>query len=136
MKTRRYSELKLIETFEERYEYLALRGQVGESTFGFDRYINQAFYRSREWKYVRNHVLARDLGCDLGIFGYEIHDRPYIHHMNPMRVQHFRDGDESILDPEYLITVTHQTHNAIHYGNASLLPRAPVERTAGDTKLW
>jgi hypothetical protein len=133
---RTYSELARFSTFEERYRYLALHGQVGESTFGFDRWINQRFYRSREWRQVRNLVIIRDQGCDLGVEGYEIHDRVYIHHMNPMTVSDIVHGDESIVDPEFLITVTHTTHNAIHYGDEGLLPRALTSRAAGDTKLW
>jgi len=133
---RRYTELRRLETFEERYRYLALRGEVGESTFGFDRYINQAFYRSGEWKHIRNHVIARDNGCDLGIEGFEIHGRLIIHHMNPMTVDSIVHSDSEILDPSFLITTTHRTHNAIHYGDESLLPRPLVERRRGDTKLW
>ena len=133
---RRYAELRRLETLEERFEYLVLRGTVGQDTFGFDRYINQQFYRSREWKLVRYEVIARDNGCDLGIAGYEIHDRIYIHHMNPMSPEDIAHGAPEILDPEFLITTTHQTHNAIHYGAASLLARPPVERQPGDTKLW
>jgi hypothetical protein len=136
MRTRRYNELRRIDSFEERYKYLALRGEVGRSTFGFDRYINQQFYASRQWRHVRHQIIARDNGCDLGIEGYEIHDRVYIHHMNPMTVDDIIHGDESILDPEFLISVTHQTHNAIHYGDEKLLPRPLVERRPGDTKLW
>lgn len=133
---RTYSELRRIRDFEERYRYLALRGSVGQSTFGFDRYINQAFYTSREWRQVRQQVIARDLGCDLGVEGYEIHDRVIIHHMNPMDVDDIAHGDSDILDPEYLITTTHRTHNAIHYGDERLLPRQLVERRPGDTRLW
>ena len=133
---RTYRELRRLETFEERFKYLVLHGTVGESTFGFDRYINQQFYTSRQWRQVRYHVIARDEGCDLGVPGYEIHDRLYIHHMNPMTVAHISDGDAAILDPEYLITTSHQTHNAIHYGDERLLPRQLVERRPGDTKLW
>lgn len=133
---RSYSELRRLDTFEERYRYLALRGEVGRSTFGFDRYINQAFYRSHEWKYIRNHVIARDLGCDLGVEGYEIHDRIYIHHMNPIEASQISHGDEDILDPEYLITTTHRTHNAIHYGDERQLPRPLIARSPGDTLLW
>lgn len=124
------------ETIEERFRYLALRGGVGDSTFGFDRYINQQFYRSRQWKQVREQVIARDLACDLAVAGYEIHSQLVIHHMNPMEVDDIANGDPSILDPEFLITTTHQTHNAIHYGNADLLPKVFVERRRGDTKLW
>jgi hypothetical protein len=133
---RAYSDLRRLRSFEERYKYLALRGEVGRSTFGFDRYLNQRFYTSTQWRQLRNHVITRDLGCDLGIEGYEIHDRVYIHHMNPMTVRDIEEGDPRILDPEFLITTTHQTHNAIHYGDESLLPRPFVERRPGDTKLW
>jgi hypothetical protein len=134
--TRTYSELRRIETFEERFRYLSLRGRVGESTFGFDRWMNQEFYRSREWKQIRHHVIARDYGCDLGIEGYEIHSGLYIHHMNPMQVSDIAHGDEHILNPEYLITTSHPTHNAIHYGDERLLPRPFEPRRRGDTKLW
>lgn len=136
MKIRRYSELRRLETFKDRYDYLQLKGHVGESTFGFDRYINQQFYRSRQWKQIRDKVIARDEGLDLGIPGYEIYDRIIIHHMNPMTVENIEHGDSDILDPEFLITTTHKTHNAIHYGDASLLPRTLTERRPGDTKLW
>lgn len=136
MKIRSYSQLRRIPTFEERYEYLALSGAVGEMTFGFERWLNQDFYRSREWKQIRTHVIARDLGMDLGVEGYEIHDRIIIHHMNPMTADDIERRDEKILEPEFLITTTHRTHNAIHYGDASLLPRQLVERRPGDTRLW
>lgn len=134
--TRSYHELCRIPTFEERFRYLRLRGGVGASTFGFDRYINQQFYRSTQWRQVRHHVIARDLGMDLGVEGYEIYDKIVIHHMNPMTVADIDDGDPSILDPEFLITTTHRTHNAIHYGDENLLTKPPVERHFGDTKLW
>ena len=133
---RTYSELRRLTDFEERYKYLALRGSVGRSTFGFDRYINQQFYTSTQWRQIRHHVIARDLGCDLGVEGYEIHDRIYIHHMNPMTVDDIAHGEDSILNPEFLITTTHRTHNAIHYGDERLLPRPLTERRSGDTKLW
>jgi hypothetical protein len=136
MGLRTYSELRRCETLEERYRYLAIRGIVGEATFGFDRYLNQQFYKSAEWRQIRNHVISRDNGCDLGVAGYEIHDRIYIHHMNPMVVEEIVTGDSSILDPEFLIAVTQRTHNAIHYGDESLLSRPLVERRPGDTKLW
>lgn len=119
-----------------RFEYLKLGGSVGRSTFGYDRYLNQRFYRSRQWKTVRSEVILRDLGCDLGIEGYEIPHGLYIHHMNPITPDEIRMGEEHILDPNHLITVSLATHNAIHYGDVSRLPRAPIERTAGDTKLW
>lgn len=133
---RTYTELIRFRTMEERFEYLAIRGGVGDTTFGFDRYLNQQFYRSREWRHVRQQVIARDFGRDLALEGYEIHDSPVVHHMNPMVPAEILDGESSILDPEYLITTTHNTHNAIHYGDANLLPKPIVERRPGDTKLW
>lgn len=136
MSFRSFSDLNRFTTFEDRFEYLRLKGAVGESTFGFDRYINQQFYRSAEWKRVRQQVIARDLGRDLGVDGYDIHDRIVIHHMNPMTPEHIEHGVSDILDPEFLITTTHDTHNAIHYGNASLLRQPLVERRPGDTTLW
>lgn len=135
-KHRSYSELRKIRTFEDRYKYLAIRGDVGRSTFGYDRFLNQQFYTSSQWRNTRNSVIVRDAGCDLGIPDYEIHSRLYIHHMNPMTIKNLLDGDPSVLDPEFLITTTHQTHNAIHYGDDRLLPRQIVPRSAGDTKLW
>lgn len=134
--TRTYSELIRVSTFEQRYEYLALRGIVGDSTFGYDRYVNQQFYRSREWRQMRHQIIARDNGCDLGMLGHEIHESPIIHHMNPMTVGDIADGNLNILDPEYLITVTLRTHNAIHYGDVRLLAKPIVDRRPGDTKLW
>lgn len=136
MKIRTYSELRRLETLEDRFDYLKLQGEVGRTTFGFDRYLNQQFYASQEWKQVRHHVIVRDEGCDLGVDGYEIHDRIYIHHMNPMTVSDLVEFNREILDPEFLIAVTHTTHNAIHYGDVNLLRRLPVERKPGDTKLW
>lgn len=133
---RRYSELRRIDTFEDRFDYLVLRGVVGEHTFGFDRWINQRFYKSREWKRVRDHVILRDHGCDLGVLGYEIHSGLLVHHMNPMSVEDIKHGSEDIIDPEYLVVVSLNTHNAIHYGDRSLLPRDPVDRKPGDTTLW
>ena len=133
---RRYSELRRLETFEDRFRYLAMHGSVGDATFGFDRYINQQFYTSSQWKQLRHEIISRDFGCDLGIDGFEIHYRPIIHHMNPMTAKDVIHGDSSILDPEFLITTTHQTHNAIHYGDERLLPKRYVERHRGDTKLW
>jgi hypothetical protein len=136
MRTRSYSELRLLSSFEERFDYLSLRGEVGRSTFGFDRWLNQRFYRSWEWKHVRNLVIYRDDGCDLGIPGYEIHAQLMIHHMNPVTPEDLQSGEDWILDPEYLITTTHRTHNAIHYGDQSLIRKPPVERQPGDTRLW
>jgi hypothetical protein len=133
---RRYSELRRLETFEERFEYLALRDRVGDRTFGFDRWLNQEFYHSREWHQARDAVIVRDNGCDLGIPGYEIHSGLLIHHMNPMTGVDITDGDFRIIDPEYLITTTLRTHNAIHYGDSSILAKPFTPRVAGDTRLW
>jgi hypothetical protein len=134
--TRTYSDVRRLETFEERYEYLALRGSLGTSTFGFDRWLNQRFYRSREWKRVRDSVIVRDSGCDLGIPGYEIHSGLIVHHMNPFTVKDLEEYGDNLLDPQFLITTSLTTHNAIHYGDASQLPRGPIVRQPGDTKLW
>jgi hypothetical protein len=136
MRTRSYSELRRLATFEERFDYLSLKGEVGRATFGFDRWLNQRFYRSWEWQHVRNLVIYRDNGCDLGIPGYEIHAQLMVHHMNPVTPEDLQKGEEWILDPEYLITTTHRTHNAIHYGDQTLIRRGPVERRPGDTRLW
>jgi hypothetical protein len=135
-RVRSYSELRRIHDYDERFDYLQLRSQVGVATFGFERYLNQRFYTSAQWKHVRNVVIARDRGCDLGVPDYEIYDRPTIHHMNPMSVDEIVHADERILDPEFLICVSHVTHNAIHYGDRSLLVPRVVERVPGDTKLW
>lgn len=135
-KIRSYSELRHLYTFEERFDYLKLHGEVGETTFGFDRWMNQQFYRSREWKLVRLEVIARDLGMDLGIEGYEIFDKILIHHMNPMSAEDMEDSNPNNLDPDFLITTTHQTHNAIHYGDANLLVKPLIERHHGDTRMW
>lgn len=133
---RTHRELIRHKTFLDRFRYLKLYGVVGEETFGYDRWINQKFYRSREWKQVREKVIARDLGCDLGIVGRDIHHRIIIHHMNPMSVGDLINGDDSIVNLQYLITTTHQTHNAIHYGDEQLLPQLVFERRPGDTTLW
>lgn len=135
-KIRSYSELRRLETFEERFQYLSLRGIVGANTFGFDRWVNQQFYTSREWHSVREQVIIRDEGCDLGIVGYEIEARLLIHHMNPVLPSDIENGESWILDSEFLITTTHRTHNAIHYGDESLLRKPFAPRTPGDTKLW
>ena len=136
MKTRTYSELRRLETFEERFDYLVLHGQVGQQTFGFDRYINQQFYTSPEWKWCREVVIVRDDGCDLGVPGFEIDAQLLIHHINPLTLDDIKHREEWILDPEFLITTTKQTHNAIHYGDRSLLPQPHVPRAPGDTRLW
>lgn len=135
-KIRRISELLNFDSFEERFEYLKLGGQVGESTFGFDRHINQKFYQSLEWKRARQQVIVRDNGCDLGVYGYEINGGLVIHHINPMSVDDIIHGEDWIFDPNYLICTSSATHNAIHYGDSSLLKTNFVERAPGDTKLW
>ena len=133
---RTYSELSRLPSFEERYRYLRLTGQVGKETFGFDRYLNQVFYRSQRWKRVRDHVIIRDNGCDLGVEGYEIHGRIIIHHMNPITIEDIERDSNYLLDPEFLICTVHNTHNAIHYGDENLLITAPIERTINDTCPW
>lgn len=136
MRPRYYSEMIQLVSFEDRLEYLRLGGGVGRETFGFDRYINQKFYLSREWQDVRNFVIIRDNGCDLGVEGYEIPAKPLIHHINPMAVEDIIEHASWILDPEYLITTSHRTHNAIHYGGNTMHPSVVVQRTPNDTKLW
>ena len=131
-----YSELITLPTFEERFAYLQLSGVVGKDTFGFDRYINQFFYRSKKWRSIRDQVIIRDNGCDLGVEGYEIYGNILIHHINPITIKDIERESEFLLDPEYLITTTHNTHNAIHYGDASLLPATPIERSRNDTCPW
>ncbi len=135
---RTYSELRRISSFEDRFHYLQLKGSVGEQTFGVERYLNQQFYRSRQWKDIRNEVIARDEAMDLGIPGFEIYEarNVIVHHMNPMRSEDLDSGEDHILNPEYLISTTLRTHNAIHYGDASLLLKPVVERMPGDTRLW
>lgn len=136
MSIKTYSELILLPTFEERFRYLRLSGTVGRETFGFDRYLNQIFYRSQRWKSVRDYVIIRDNGCDLGVEGYEIQSRVIIHHMNPITLRDIEQETEFLLDPEYLISTVHNTHNAIHFGDESLLITKPVERTMYDTCPW
>ena len=133
---RTYSELITLPTFEERYRYLRLGGRVGEDTFGFDRYLNQIFYRSQEWRDVRNHVIVRDCGCDLGIADREIYGKILVHNMNPIDVEGIVYRSEFLLDPEYLICTVKNTHDAIHYGDAGLLLSEPIERTPYDTCPW
>lgn len=133
---RTYSELSKIDGFEERFAYLALRSQVGRETFGFERWLNQRFYTSQQWRQLRHHVIARDLGCDLGVRGHDIHDLIIVHHMNPLVQHDIVHGTDNALNPEYLICTTHRTHNAIHFGDASLLRRDHIPREPGDTKLW
>ena len=136
MSIRTYSELILLPTFEERFKYLQLNGRVGDDTFGFDRYINQNFYKSADWKRIRDQIIIRDNGCDLALEGYEIYGRILIHHMNPITVKDVELSTEYLMNPEYLICVTHNTHNAIHYGDEKLLMNGPVVRTKNDTCPW
>lgn len=144
---RTYSELRTLKTFEERFRYLRLNGTVGKETFGFDRLFNQKFYTSKEWLRMRDKIIVRDNGCDLGVEGHEIgewqdekgiwHREPiYIHHMNPISLNDIMYSTEYLLNPEYLILTTHPTHNAIHYGDSELLFKGPVERTKNDTCPW
>lgn len=136
MKIKNYSELSLLPTFEERFEYLKLGGVVGADTFGFDRIFNQKFYQSYEWKTVRNEIIVRDLGCDLGIEDRQIFGRILIHHMNPISLKDISDATNLLLNPEYLICVSHDTHNAIHYGDIRLVKKDLVERKPNDTCPW
>ena len=131
-----YSELTTLPTFEERYRYLRLEGTVGADTFGFDRIFNQRFYTSSEWRRIRDEVITRDNGCDLGIPGHEIFGKIIIHHINPISLDDLDRHSDFLLNPEYLITTMHATHNAIHYGDEGLLIRAPVERRKNDTCPW
>lgn len=136
MKIRSYSELSRFNTFEDRFEYLKLGGGIGRATFGFDRYINQQFYSSMEWQDARQHVIVRDEGCDLGVVGYEIHTELLIHHMNPINVDDILHREAWILDPEFLITTKHRTHNNIHFGSNKVFPKVVTSRSPRDTKLW
>ena len=136
MKIRTFSELRKIKSFEERFEYLKLSGEVGKSTFGFDRYLNQAFYNSKLWLHARDIVITRDNGCDLGSIDHPIITRIIIHHMNPVTIEDLEEGEPSLIDPEYLISVSHKTHLALHYGDANLLEKDPIIRKPGDTSPW
>lgn len=136
MNIRTYSELSKLTTFEERYRYLRLGGRVGEETFGFDRWINQMFYKDPEWLKIRDEVIIRDNGCDLGIEGREIYSRIIVHHMNPITKADILDRSEFLLDPEYLICTVKNTHDAIHYGDENLLITLPMERNVNDTCPW
>lgn len=131
-----YTDLSKYLTIEDRYNYLKLSQEVGRATFGFDRHINQSFYHSREWKSIRAFVIDRDNGCDLGIDGFELHSDLLIHHMNPIWVKDLTDRNQDVLDPEFLITTSRRTHQAIHFGDKGLLPQAPIVRKPGDTRLW
>ena len=133
---RTYSELITFSTFEERYRYLRLEGKVGEDTFGFDRWLNQSFYKDREWRAIRDKVIIRDNGCDLGIPDREIHSRIIVHHMNPITKDDILYRSAFLLNPEYLICTVKNTHDAIHYGDEGLLIKVPIERTRNDTCPW
>lgn len=133
---RSYSELSKLKTFDERFKYLKLNGKIGEETFGYDRYLNQAFYKSQKWRQARDKVIIRDNGCDLGIDGYQINDKILIHHMNPISLKDLESNSNEIYDPEYLICVSDRTHNAIHYSDEKILEKNIIERKPGDTKLW
>ena len=133
---RSFSELKKIRTFEERYQYLRLRGTVGQSTFGYDRYINQLFYNSKRWLKTRDSIILRDKGCDLGIEGYELNSRIIIHHMNPITIEDIEQDLDVIYDPEFLISTSSDTHRAIHYSDSSLLQKTPIKRIYNDTCPW
>ena len=133
---RSYRELRTLSTFLERYRYLSLSGEVGVETFGWDRWMNQKFYKSREWFHARDAVLVRDNGCDLGIFDHPIHHNPLIHHINPLTVDDIKGSTELLLDPDNLVTVSLNTHNAIHYGSEKDLPAPFTERQPGDVLLW
>ena len=136
MSIRTYSELITLPTFIDRYRYLKLGGKVGEDTFGFDRYLNQVFYRSKEWRSIRDYVITRDNGCDLGIPGHEIYGRILIHHMNPITADDILKRSDLLLNPEYLICTIKNTHDAIHYSDESLLITDPIERSKNDTCPW
>ena len=133
---RTYSELIKIQKFEDRYNYLKLRGFVGKETFGYDRYLNQILYNSYRWKKARDKVIIRDNGCDLGVEGYQINDMVIVHHMNPITIEDIELERDYVFDPEFLICVSDRTHRAIHYSDSSLLPQNPIERFKGDTCPW
>lgn len=137
MSAKTYSELSKLTTFKERFNYLRLDGQVGKDTFGFDRIFNQKFYTSKEWRHIRDLVIVRDNGCDLGIEGYDIVGQNLIiHHINPISLEDIESKSDILLNPEYLITTTHNTHNAIHYGDDKLLITGPIQRSKNDTCPW
>lgn len=134
--SRTYNELQHLQTFDERFEYLTLRGRVGSITFGHERFLNQSFYTSKEWRNIRQAVIVRDEGRDLGLIGHEIYDRPIVHHINPLTIEDIESGSPALFDLNNLITTSHDTHNAIHYGDRKRLQPQYVERQPGDTTLW
>lgn len=131
-----YSEMKRLATFEERLGYLLLSGRIGEATFGFQRFVNQSFYSSGRWREIRNQVIIRDDGCDMGLPDYPIYSRVYIHHINPVSLEQLENDDPILFDMENLVCVSYDTHAAIHYGAASYSPPTVINRSPGDTKLW
>lgn len=133
---RTYRRLSRLTSLEDRFDYLSLEGEVGGSTFGYDRWVNQSFYRSKEWRSIRNFVIVRDEGNDMGIPDFPVRGAPQIHHMNPLTLEDIEDATDNLLNPEFLVCVSHRTHNAIHYGDRSHLPRPPIARVSGDTRLW
>lgn len=136
MRIRTYKELIRIPSFEERYEYLRIGGEVGATTFGWERFINQALYHSRKWRKLRDEIIIRDCGCDLAHPDFEIGDRIIIHHMNPLSPDDIESDSDLVYNPEFLICTSRMTHNAIHYGDVSLLPKLPIDRRPGDTCPW
>ena len=136
MSIKTYSELITIPTFEERFEYLQLKGSVGKDTFGYDRYLNQVLYRSHEWKRLRNQIIIRDGGCDLACNGYDVYGKVLIHHLNPITVEDVLARSRKVFDPDNLVCVSHNTHNAIHYGDVDLLVTGSIIRTKNDTCPW
>ena len=136
MSIKTYSELITIQTFEERFKYLQLKGSVGKDTFGYDRYLNQVLYRSPEWKRLRNQIIIRDDGCDLACDGYDVYGKVLIHHLNPITVEDVLARSRKVFDPDNLVCVSHNTHNAIHYGDVDLLVTGPIIRTKNDTCPW
>ena len=136
MSIKTYSELITIPTFEERFEYLQLKGSVGKDTFGYDRHLNQVLYRSPEWKRLRNQIIIRDCGCDLACEGYDIHNKVLLHHLNPIAVEDVVARSRKVFDPDNLVCVSHNTHNAIHYGDVDLLVTGPIIRTKNDPCPW
>ena len=136
MTIRTYHELSKLKTYHERFEYLLLNGVVAEDTFGFDRYFNQKFYKSNEWRRLRNQIIIRDNACDLGLDGYDIFGKVIVHHMNPIMLKDIIRRSDILLNPEYLISTTKNTHNAIHYGDSGLLISRPIKRSRNDTCPW
>lgn len=133
---RTFTELNRLRTFEERYRYLRLSGAVGQSTFGYDRYLNQMLYTSKRWLRTRDEIIIRDQGCDLGDPDHEIRGKVIIHHMNPVSIEDIELGHDRVFNPEFLICTSSNTHNAIHFGDESLLPQEPIVRSRNDTCPW